>query len=30
MADGNLVKILLKTNVCRYLEWKSIDGTYVY
>jgi len=26
---GNLVKILLKTRVARYLEWKAIDGTYV-
>lgn len=24
------MKILLKTGVSRYLEWKSIDGTYVY
>lgn len=30
LADGNLVKILLKTRVSRYLEWKNIDGTYVY
>lgn len=30
MADGKLVKILLKTNVAKYLEWKAIDGTYVY
>lgn len=30
MATGNLVKILLKTKVSRYLEWKSVDGTYVY
>lgn len=30
MSDGNLVKILLKTRVSRYLEWKSIDGTFVY
>lgn len=27
---GNLVKILLKTNVSQYLEWKCIDGTFVY
>jgi Rab GDP dissociation inhibitor len=25
-----LVKILLKTRVARYLEWKAIDGTYVF
>lgn len=30
LSNGNLVKILLKTMVSRYLEWKSIDGTYVY
>lgn len=30
MANGNLVKILLKTRVARYLDWKAIDGTYVF
>lgn len=30
MASGDLVKILLKTRVSRYLEWKSCEGTYVY
>jgi len=30
MASGKLVKILLKTKVSRYLEWKSVDGSYVY
>jgi len=30
MANGNLVKVLLKTRVSRYLEWKSVDGTFVY
>jgi hypothetical protein len=30
MACGNLVKILLHTKVTRYLEFKSIDGSYVY
>lgn len=30
MANGNLVKILLKTNVSSYLEWKAVDGTFVY
>lgn len=36
MSGGKLVKILLKTRVSRYLEWKrikifnsAIDGTYV-
>jgi Rab GDP dissociation inhibitor len=30
MATGKLVKILLHTKVTRYLEWKSIDASYVY
>lgn len=30
MARGNLVKILLHTKVTRYLEFKSIDGSYVF
>lgn len=30
MANGLLVKMLLHTGVTRYLEWKSVDGTYVY
>jgi len=30
VADGKLVKLLLKTGVSNYLEWKCIDGTYVY
>ena len=30
MANGSLVKLLLKTNVSQYLEWKAIDGTFVY
>lgn len=30
MSNGKLVKLLLKTGVSKYLEWKSIDGTYVY
>ncbi|OII76455.1 GDP dissociation inhibitor family protein [Cryptosporidium andersoni] len=30
MASGDLVKILLKTHVTRYLEWQVIEGTYVY
>jgi Rab GDP dissociation inhibitor len=30
MAAGDLVKILLKTKVSRYLEWKSCEGSYVY
>jgi Rab GDP dissociation inhibitor len=30
MASGNLVQILLKTKVSRYLEWKACDRSYVY
>ena len=30
MANGSLVKLLLKTNVSQYLEWKAVDGTFVY
>ncbi len=30
VAGGNLVDLLLYTNVSQYLEWKCIDGTYVY
>lgn len=30
MACGNLVKILLHSGVTRYLDFKSIDGSYVY
>jgi len=30
MACGNLTKMLLHTKVTRYLEFKSIDGSYVY
>ena len=29
MANGLLVKMLLHTKVTRYLEWKTIDGSYV-
>ena len=30
MADGQLVKLLIYTGVTRYLEFKSIEGSYVY
>jgi len=30
MASGNLVKILLKSKVSRYLEFKVCDASYVY
>lgn len=30
MASGKLVKMLLKTQVSIYLNWKAVQGTYVY
>ena len=27
---GKLTKVLIKTNVSKYLEWKEIAGTYVF
>lgn len=30
MANGKLVKMLLKTTVDKYLEWKCVEGSYVY
>ncbi|KRY37535.1 Rab GDP dissociation inhibitor alpha [Trichinella spiralis] len=30
MANGELVKLLLSTGVTRYLEFKSIEGSFVY
>ena len=30
MACGDLVKILLHTKVTRYLEFKSVDGSFVF
>lgn len=30
MADGELVKILILSGVTRYLEFKQIEGSYVY
>ncbi|KAL1922049.1 uncharacterized protein VTP21DRAFT_10691 [Calcarisporiella thermophila] len=30
MANGELVKILVHTDVTRYLEFKQIEGSYVY
>lgn len=30
MANGKLVKLLIHTGVTRYLEFKSIEGSYVY
>lgn len=30
MANGKLVKLLIHTGVTRYLEFKSVEGSYVY
>ncbi|KAI6649626.1 Rab GDP dissociation inhibitor beta-like [Oopsacas minuta] len=30
MASGQLVKILIKTGVTKYLEFKSVEGSYVF
>jgi Rab GDP dissociation inhibitor len=30
MADGKLVRMLIKTGVSAYLEWLPVDGTFVY
>ncbi len=30
MAYGKLVKMIIKTEVTHYLNWKNVDGTYVY
>ncbi|ESO03565.1 hypothetical protein HELRODRAFT_79884 [Helobdella robusta] len=30
MASGELVKLLIHTGVTRYLEFKSVEGSYVY
>lgn len=30
MAFGKLVKMMIKTEVSMYLNWKCVDGTYVY
>lgn len=30
MANGQLVKLLIHTGVTRYVEFKSIEGSYVY
>ena len=30
MANGQLVKLLIHTGVTRYLEFKSVEGSYVF
>lgn len=29
MANGNLVKVLVHTDVVKYLEFKAVDGSFV-
>lgn len=29
MANGQLVRVLIRTTVTRYLEFKAVDGSYV-
>lgn len=30
MANGTLVRVLIHTNVTKYLNFKAVDGSYVY
>lgn len=30
MANGKLVKMMIKTEVSNYLNWKCVEGSYVY
>lgn len=30
MANGTLVRVLIHTNVTRYLSFKGVDGSYVF
>lgn len=30
MANGKLVRVLIHTNVTKYLYFKAVDGSYVY
>lgn len=30
MANGNLVRVLIHTSVTKYLNFKAVDGSYVY
>lgn len=30
MANGKLVRVLIYTDVTKYLEFKAVDGSYVY
>ena len=30
MANGNLVRVLIHTDVTKYLYFKAVDGSYVF
>lgn len=30
MANGTLVRVLIDTDVTKYLNFKAVDGSYVY
>jgi Rab GDP dissociation inhibitor len=30
MANGQLVRVLIYTDVTKYLEFKAVDGSYVF
>jgi Rab GDP dissociation inhibitor len=30
MANGKLVRVLIYTDVTKYLEFKAVDGSYVF
>lgn len=30
MANGTLVRVLIHTDVTKYLSFKAVDGSYVY
>lgn len=30
MANGALVRVLIHTNVTKYLNFKAVDGSFVY
>lgn len=30
ISNGNMVKILVKTKTSDYINWRPIDGSYVY
>lgn len=30
MANGQLVRVLIRTDVTKYLQFKAVDGSFVY